>query len=209
MPLEYDGTKEQHISLAQSHYLHGFVDGSWKIPSVAGMLVMMFGGPIDWSTKLIKVICHSSAETEVSAGSMLSKRLVNIRLLSGFLGVQIPAPIPVFIDSTAAIDITGKLGTSKRTAHFLRWQHYLRWMVQHQYVRLIFVGTKKQLADALTKSLPKPAFHKHREFLRGTAASFSAFYATAHTTPVVAYVSHVTKERGVFFSKTASRCPGG
>ena len=165
MPSEYDGTKEQLASLVASFHLHGFVDGSWKIPSVAGMLVMMFGGPIDWSTKLIKVICHSSAETEVSAGSMLSKRLVYIRLLSGFLGVQIPAPIPVFIDSTAAIDITGKLGTSKRTAHFLRWQHYLRWMVQHQYVRLIFVGTKKQLADALTKIVDRTCFFIFRDYV--------------------------------------------
>ena len=165
MPLEYDGTKEQHISLAQSHYLHGFVDGSWKIPSVAGMLVMMFGGPIDWSTKLIKVICHSSAETEVSAGSMLAKRLVYVRLVCGFLGTQIAAPIPVFIDSTAAIDITGKLGTSKRTAHFLRWQHYLRWMVQHQYIRLIFVSTKKQMADALTKIVDRTCFFIFRDYV--------------------------------------------
>ena len=66
------------------------------------------------------------------------------------------------------------------------------------------------MADALPKSLPKPALgHKHREFLRGTAASFSAFYATAHTTPVAAYVSHVTKGQEVFFSKTDARCPGG
>jgi hypothetical protein len=165
MPSEYGGTKEQLASLDTSFHLHGFVDGSWKIPSVAGMLVMMFGGPIDWSTKLIKVICHSSAETEVSAGSMLSKRLVYIRLVSGFLGVRIPAPIPVFIDSTAAIDITGKLGTSKRTAHFLRWQHYLRWMVQHQYVRLIFVGTKKQMADALTKIVDRTCFFIFRDYV--------------------------------------------
>ena len=165
MPSEYDGTKEQLASLVTSFHLHGFVDGSWKIPSVAGMVVMMFGGPIDWSTKLIKVICHSSAETEVSAGSMLSKRLVYIRLLSGFLGVQIPAPIPVFIDSTAAMDITGKLGTSKRTAHFLRWQHYLRWMVQHQYVRLIFVSTKKQMADALTKIVDRTCFFIFRDYV--------------------------------------------
>ena len=96
---------------------------------------------------------------------MLSKRLVYIRLLSGFLGVQIPAPIPVFIDSTAAMDITGKLGTSKRTAHFLRWQHYLRWMVQHQYVRLIFVSTKKQMADALTKIVDRTCFFIFRDYV--------------------------------------------
>ena len=63
--------------------------------------------------------------------------------------------------------------------------------------------------DDLTRSLPKPAFHKHREFLHGTAKSFSAFYAAAHVTPVAAYVSRVTKHNKVVLSKPSVRCPGG
>ncbi len=69
--------------------------------------------------------------------------------------------------------------------------------------------THIHMPDALTKSLPKPAFHKHREFLQGTAQSFSAFFASAHVSPVAAYVSRVTKRGGVVLSKASGRCIGG
>jgi hypothetical protein len=50
-------------------------------------------------------------------------------------------------------------------------------------------GTTK-VSDALTKSLPRPAFEKHREFMVGTRVSFSTFYAKATKAiePIVAYV---------------------
>jgi hypothetical protein len=38
-------------------------------------------------------------------------------------------------------------------------------MVQHQYVRLIFVGTKKQLADALTKIVDRTCFFIFRDYV--------------------------------------------
>ncbi len=48
----------------------------------------------------------------------------------------------------------------------------------------------QNVSDALTKSLPRPAFEKHREFMVGTRVPFSAFYAKATKTidPIVAYV---------------------
>ena len=55
-------------------------------------------------------------------------------------------------------------------------------------MKLIKCAGTQNVADALTKSLPKPAFHKHREFLHGTAQSFSAFFASAHVPPVMSLV---------------------
>ena len=44
------------------------------------------------------------------------------------------------------------MGVSPKTAHFLRWQHYLRWLVvTHKWCEVVFVPTKEQLADLLTK----------------------------------------------------------
>ena len=77
-------------------------------------------------------------------------------------------------------------------------------------VKLIKCAGTQNVADALTKSLPKPAFHKHREFLHGTAQPFSAFFASARVSPVAAYVCRVSKTGDVFLSKASpSRCIGG
>ena len=44
-----------------------------------GWVVFMFGAAVDWSTKLVKVICHSSAEAEVAAGCFCGKRCMFVR----------------------------------------------------------------------------------------------------------------------------------
>jgi hypothetical protein len=141
----------QHAAFIASHGFHAWADASWLLRSPAGYFLFMSGGPIDWASRLIRVICLSSAEAEISAGSMAGKRLVFITELLGAFGIKLIAPIILLIDNSAAGDLTKKFGVSARTAHFLRWQHYLRWLVLHQYVTVVFVGTKEQLADILTK----------------------------------------------------------
>ena len=137
--------------------LHGYCDASWALRSICGYIVLMCNGPVDWASKGIRVICHSSAEAEIASGCALGKRAMFIKQYiaqfhSGF------EKFILLIDNTAAIDLSKKLGVQSRTAHFLRWQHYLRWLVLHQYVDLYFTVTKEQLADMLTKVLDVSTF---------------------------------------------------
>ena len=68
--------------------------------------------------------------------------------------------------------------------------HFLRDLVRDGHVKLLKCAGPQNVSDALTKSLPRPAFEKHREFMVGTRVPFSAFYAKATTAiePIVAYV---------------------
>ena len=165
IPKEFDGSAAEWKLFRDNFLFFNYCDGAWKITSVAGYLTSICDGPLVWSTKLVKVICHSSAEAEICAGSLLSKDNMYLRQLLGAMGINILGAVPTFIDSTAAMDITGRLGVSKRTAHFLRWQHYMRWCVSHNFIRLIFVSTKRQLADALTKMVDKTLFLQFRDMV--------------------------------------------
>ena len=82
---------------------------------------------------------------------MLGKRIVFSTRFIGEFHIKLSGPAIALINNTAADDLTKKFGVTPRTAHFLRWQHYLRWLVAHNYVEVIFVGTRDQLADILTK----------------------------------------------------------
>ena len=82
---------------------------------------------------------------------MLGKRIVFATHFLGEFKVKLKGPAIALIDNTAADELTKKFGVTPKTAHFLRWQHYLRWLVNHNYVEIIFVGTKEQVADILTK----------------------------------------------------------
>jgi hypothetical protein len=132
---------------------HMWTDASWMLRSPAGFVEFLLGGPVDWASKLIRVICHSSSEAEIGAGCFGGKRCVFATLFLQEFSIPVEGPLLMFIDNSAADDLTKKFGVGPKTAHFLRWQHYLRWLVQHRYVVIVFVGTKEQLADGLTKVL--------------------------------------------------------
>ena len=57
-------------------------------------------------------------------------------------------------------------------------------------MKLLKCAGPQNVPDALTKSLTRPAFEKHREFMVGTRVPFSAFCAKATKAfePIVAYV---------------------
>ena len=92
------------------------------------------------------------------------------------------------------------LAARGRTRTFLT-RHGARWIRE-----IIKCAGTQNVADALTKSLPRPTFHKHREFLKGTAQSFSAFFASADKRAVPAYV---TKGGSRSFFKAPPMCIGG
>jgi hypothetical protein len=71
-------------------------------------------------------------------------------------------------------------------------------MVRDGSVKLIKCAGTQNVADALTKSLSRPAFHTHREFVKGAAQSFAAFFASAYEPVVPAYVM---KWGSLYFSK--------
>ena len=68
--------------------------------------------------------------------------------------------------------------------------HFLRDLVRDGHEKLLKYAEPKNVSDALTKSLTRPAFEKYREFMVGTRVPFSAFYATVTKAfePIVAYV---------------------
>ena len=147
-----------HEDFLNSLGFHSYSDASWLLRSPAGYYLFLCNGPIDWAAKLIRVICHSSAEAEIGAGCMLGKRVVFAVRFANEFKVKFQGPAMLLIDNTAADDLTKKFGVTPKTAHFLRWQHYLRYLVTHQYARIIFVSTKDQLADILTKVVDVSTF---------------------------------------------------
>lgn len=154
-PSEYAGDRDL---FEKGLGMHAFCDSSWKLKSLAGFIIFLAGGAVDWSTKTIKVVCHSSAEAEVGSGCILAKRLVFVRQLSQALGIKVVAATPCFIDSAAAILIAANVGVTKRTLHFERWQHYLRQCVHKFVLTLIHVPSKRQRADGLTKIVDATAY---------------------------------------------------
>jgi hypothetical protein len=88
--------------------------------------------------------------------------------------------------------------------------HFLRDLVRDGHVKLLKCVGPKNVSDTLTKSLPRPAFEKHTEFMVGTRVPFSAFY-TKETTVIETIVAYVIKLPIPMYSKKSlvSYCEGG
>ena len=88
--------------------------------------------------------------------------------------------------------------------------HFLRDLVRDGHVKLLKCAGPQNVSDVLTKSLPRPAFENHREFMVGTRVSFSAFYPKT-TTSIESIVVYVIKLPIPMYSKKSlvSYCAGG
>jgi hypothetical protein len=212
------GTVNQGINfhdpgIGKRNILSGWVDSDFASDidtrkSVTGYLLSLNGGPISWKAARQGGVTLSSSEAEFVAASQAGKEVLYLRaLLKGFACPQ-ARPTEIWEDNASCILMSENPTNRERSRHVDVRVHFLRDMVRDGAVKLVKCAGPKNVADALTKSLPKPAFHKHREFMQGTAQSFSAFFASAHVAPVATYISCITK-RGAVFSKASSRCIGG
>lgn len=127
-------------------------DASWKTNNTyAGHIITVFGAAVDWQSKLVRIICHSSAEAEICAGCFASKRAMYVLQFFRELGFNIICPLPVMIDNTAADSLSIKHGATRATEHFLRWQHDMRHRRLHRLIDVHYVSDPEQRADAMTK----------------------------------------------------------
>ena len=60
--------------------------------------------------------------------------------------------------------------------------HYLLDLVHDGHVKLFKCVGQQSVSDTLTKSLPRPAFEKHREFMVGARVPIAAFYTSVPKT---------------------------
>ena len=144
----------------------GFVaysDASWHKPdhlgfNMFGYVVCLYGGPVAFAAKRLKVVAHSSAEAEYAAASYSCKEIAFVRNVCSELELGINGPVCLAVDNEAAIKIAENRGATGRTKHFSDAIHYIRHMLDHLVVCLRYVSTHEQLADGFTKPLDKGKF---------------------------------------------------
>ncbi|GKE75457.1 hypothetical protein Tco_1537498, partial [Tanacetum coccineum] len=66
--------------------------------------------------------------------------------------------IPLYCDNKSAIALCCNNVQHSRSKHIDIWHHFIREQVENRVVKLYFVETNYQLADILTKALPRERF---------------------------------------------------
>ena len=133
------------------------------------------GAPISWRSCRQGGVTLSSSEAEYVAASAVAQENAYLRaLLSGFDRSPL-GPTCVWEDNAACILMSENPVNRDRSRHVDVKFHFLRERVRAGEIKLYKCWGPLNVADALTKSLPRPAFHKHAPFMHGTRSSYRPF----------------------------------
>ena len=141
----------------------GFSDADWggdrdTRRSTTGYLFMIeeTGGAISWASKLQPTVALSSAEAEYMAACAAVQEAIHLRLLMRGLGFEQKGATVIFEDNQGCIALSDNPVFHKRSKHIDIRYHFIRERVANKEITLKYVATEHQLADMLTKGLPKP-----------------------------------------------------
>jgi len=152
--------------------LIGYSDSDWggdpvTHRSTAGFVFNVGSGAISWSSKRQPTVALSTCEAEYQAQTQAAKEAVWLRSLLQDLNPteQTTYATIIYCDNQSAIALAKDPKFHPRTKHIAIQHHWVREKIAEQVVDLEYIQTNKQVADGLTKALPKDTFVAFREAL--------------------------------------------
>ena len=156
------GTKDEEDNVPVIAYS----DASWldneDATATGGYIFMMNGGPVAWRSKKQTSVALSTAQAEYDSASEAGREAAWIRTL--LKDLHIPHEMtPLYCDNLPAIDIANIPACRPNTKHFDMKSHYVRQEVQRGHIELRYIPSEDQLADAMTKPLPRAGIERFVE----------------------------------------------
>ncbi|UYV68602.1 hypothetical protein LAZ67_6000178 [Cordylochernes scorpioides] len=163
------GTSCLRITYRKSNEtLHGYVDADWggnlvDRKSHTGIVYFLARGPIAWESKKQQTVTLSSTESEYIALCEAGKEAVYLRALldeMGF-GELLNGPTVLKTDNQGAQQLARNPVYHARTKHIdIKW-HFIRSICSDGLVEVVHTPTQENVADILTKGLPRFLCEKH------------------------------------------------
>jgi hypothetical protein len=140
--------------------VQGYCDADWggDIPtrrSTTGFTYLFRGAAISWNSKLQNTVALSSCEAEY----MALKEAIKEQLFIGAIIANNPHLKSIssynttYTDSLSAIELAKNPQYHHRTKHIDIQYHFIREKYQQGISKLLYVPTKNQIADGLTKPI--------------------------------------------------------
>jgi hypothetical protein len=120
---------------------------------------------ISWYNRKQRSVALSSAEAEYMAASQASCEAIWLRKILVDLFDTKLDPTTIYCDNQSCIKLSENPVFHDRSKHIEIRYHFIRDRVQKGAVKLQYVSTNEQVADILTKGLPKGKFEYFREKL--------------------------------------------
>jgi hypothetical protein len=153
--------------------LIGYSDADWASSfdrkSTSGFVYFLAGGAVSWAAKQQKCVAHSSAESEYVALTAAGRECLWLRRLMTELSASNsdPAPTTIYEDNQACALWCVNPIQHARQKHIDISHHAIREWVARGDIAVKYVSTRDQMADLLTKSLPRDVHRKMMYLILG------------------------------------------
>ncbi|TPX53561.1 DNA-directed DNA polymerase [Chytriomyces confervae] len=138
----------------KAHLIEAWVDASHLSEGaygVSGQAVFVGGNLVSWRSRKQKTVALSSMEAEVNALVDVLKEVMWLRELLTDMGVSAIKTV-IFEDNQAAIASSKNVIVNNHTRHMLGKTTFVREAIKEHNIELVFILTKDQKADGLTKA---------------------------------------------------------
>lgn len=146
-----------------SEVLVGYTDADWggnlDRKSTSGYLFKCFGNTICWTTKKQSTVAQSSTEAEYIALAMGATELLWLKNLLFDLEIGCEEPIIIYEDNQSCIHLLNRWEHC-RLKHVDIKYNFVRDLNEKKIITVKYINTTDQLADMLTKALPKAKLDK-------------------------------------------------
>lgn len=147
----------------------GYVDSDWggdlvDRRSTTGFVFKIFGCPVLWGTRKQQTVSLSSTEAEYMALSMATTEACWLKQLLIDFSVHVNHVL-IYEDNQSTIKVAKNPVLHKRMKHIDIKHHFIPEKIVDGTIILNYIETSEQIADLLTKPMPRHTFVKLREFI--------------------------------------------
>jgi len=129
--------------------------------STSGYISTLANGPITWCSQRQKCVARSTTEAEYVAASNAAQEVVWLRALLQELTGPMKQPTRLLMDNQSAIRLVKNAELHKLTKHINVKFHFIRECADNGILEAMYVSSQDQLADFLTKPLPRDKFNNN------------------------------------------------
>jgi hypothetical protein len=163
------------ILLRKTHALtlQAYTDADWggntdDRTSTSAYLIYLGGNPISWLSRKQRTVARSSTEAEYRAVATATAEIMWITNLLSELHIPLSKPPLLLCDNVGATYLCSNPVLHSKMKHISLDYHFVREQVRDGKLQVSHVSTKDQIADLLTKPLPRAKFEELRSKMQVT-----------------------------------------
>ena len=165
-------TEKRGFEVPKDGYMYQLMDAAYADDpdtrrSTTGQVTMLGNAAVSWNSKRQPTVALSTTEAEYMAACSAAQEVVYIRQLMLECGFEQKAPTIMYEDNQSALCLMKDATHHNRSKHIAVRHHFVRERVASGEIKVIWIPTKAQVADALTKPLGEKLFTAFTKVMLG------------------------------------------